>query len=61
MSDKEKVTMLSVRDVAEMLNVSTRTVHRLIDAKEFPAYRVGNVLRIYPQDVQQYLERQKKY
>ncbi len=38
--------LLSVREVAEKLRVSPRTVQRLIRANELRAFRVGRQLRI---------------
>ena len=38
--------LLSVREVAETLRVSPRTVQRLIRANELRAFRVGRQLRI---------------
>jgi|TARA_A100000172_G_scaffold70748_1_gene51213 excisionase family DNA binding protein len=38
--------LLSVREVAERLKVSPRTVQRLVRKKDLRAYRVGRQLRI---------------
>jgi excisionase family DNA binding protein len=38
--------LLSVREVAERLKVSTRTVQRLVRRQDLRAYRVGRQLRI---------------
>jgi excisionase family DNA binding protein len=46
--------LLTVREVAERLNVSINTVYRRIYAGEIPAYRLGGKgtsLRIDPADV----------
>ena len=48
--------MLSVVDVAEMLNVSTDTVYRLKDQLNGPrAYRIGRCIRFKPEDIIKYL------
>tara|TARA_R100001510_G_C7616098_1_gene178212 strand:- start:509 stop:733 length:225 start_codon:yes stop_codon:yes gene_type:complete len=38
--------LLSVREVADILKVSTRTVQRLVRKQDLRAYRVGRQLRI---------------
>ncbi len=53
-------SMLTVQDVAVMLNVSPCTVYRLKDQLNGPrAYRVGHSLRFKPEDVAKYLESRK--
>jgi excisionase family DNA binding protein len=49
--------MLSPADVAELANVSRKTVYREIDRGELNALHVGRQLRIDPQDFTVYLER----
>ena len=49
--------MFTVAEVANMLNVSTRTVRRWIDAKELDVHRLGHVIRISPADYHAFLER----
>ena len=38
--------LLIIKDVAERLQVSDRTVHRLIDAKRLAVIRIGRSVRI---------------
>lgn len=38
---QQNVNMLSVRDVARLLNISTATVYNYIKSGELPAYRFG--------------------
>lgn len=47
--------LLTVREVAEAMRVSTMTVYRLIHAEELPAIRVGSNLRIRRADLAAYL------
>lgn len=47
--------LLSVAEAAALLRVSTRTVRRLIDAAELPAYRVRGQLRLTKADLNEYL------
>ena len=50
---------LSVQDVAKRINVNPRTVNRMIERGDLPAYRVSGVLRIDERDLQAYLERNR--
>ena len=47
--------LLMVREVAELMRVSTMTVYRLIKAGDLPAIRVGKNFRIRRSDVESYL------
>ena len=48
--------LLTTREVAEAIRVSTMTVYRLIKAGDLPAIRVGRHLRIRRRDLLAYLE-----
>jgi excisionase family DNA binding protein len=37
-----------VKDVAEALQLSTRTVRRMIAAKQIPIIRLGHSVRVHP-------------
>ncbi len=45
--------------LAKELGVRMRTIYRIIDAGELPAYKLGRVIRIKRADVEAYLERVK--
>ena len=47
--------MLSPADVAELANVSRKTVYREIDRGALPAAHVGRQIRIDPVDLTRYL------
>jgi excisionase family DNA binding protein len=47
--------LLTVREVAATMRVSTMTVYRLIKSGELPAIRVGKNYRIRESDVNRYL------
>jgi excisionase family DNA binding protein len=49
--------LLRVREVADVMRVSTMTVYRLIHAGELHATRVGHSYRIAQRDVDSYLLR----
>jgi excisionase family DNA binding protein len=42
--------------VAARLSVVARTVYRLVNNGELPAYRVSRMIRIRPEDLDRYLE-----
>jgi excisionase family DNA binding protein len=48
--------LLTPREVAEVMRVSTMTVYRLIKSGELPAIRVGKHLRIRGNDVVAFLD-----
>jgi excisionase family DNA binding protein len=50
-------TLLTVREVAQVMRVSTMTVYRLIRAGDLVATRVGRSYRIFENDVASYLGR----
>jgi excisionase family DNA binding protein len=50
--------LLTVREVAEAMRVSTMTVYRLIKAGDLPAIRVGKHFRIREADFNGYLDAQ---
>ena len=47
--------LLTVREVADAMRVSTMTVYRLIRDGEMPAIRVGKHFRLRSADVQSFL------
>jgi len=48
-------TLLSVRDVAERLAVSTKTVYALCASGTLRHFRVLNAIRVAPADLEAYL------
>ena len=54
----EQHILLTVREVAESMRVSTMTVYRLIRSGALPAIRVGTHFRIRVTDLDHYLEAQ---
>ena len=43
--------MLSVTEVAEMLNVSRQMIHKLISNGELPYYKIGNLYRVEDKEI----------
>lgn len=52
--------LLSVKEVAEWLGVSERTIFNLIDRQEITGTRVGNRWRFDPEIIRGYLARQQQ-
>ena len=50
--------ILEVKDVAQILKVSTRTVIRLAERSELTAFKVGDLWRFRRSDVDDYIKRQ---
>ena len=48
--------LLSLREVADMLGVSIRTVRRFIDNGDLVAHRIGGQLRVAPADLEVFLK-----
>ena len=53
MADTE---FLGTQEAARRLGITTRTLYRLIDEGQVPAYKLGRVLRLKASDVDAYLE-----
>jgi excisionase family DNA binding protein len=49
-------TYYTLREVADKLRVSRRTVYRWVQAKELPAYKLGGEFRITERDLECFLE-----
>jgi excisionase family DNA binding protein len=45
-NDLEPFRLLTLREAANVLQVSKRTVRRMVDQKEFPAFKVGEQWRV---------------
>ena len=52
--------MLSVTEVAGMLNVSRQMIHKLISNGELPYYKIGNLYRFKDEEIKKWLEDRKK-
>ena len=45
-NDLDPLRMLTLAEAAELMHVSKRTLSRMIDRKEFPAFKVGGQWRV---------------
>jgi excisionase family DNA binding protein len=52
---KELTPLLTIPDVADICRVSTKTVRRWIKAGDLVAIRLGNQLRIAPEDLDRFI------
>jgi excisionase family DNA binding protein len=55
----EPIAFLTTEDVVAYLNVTPRTIYRLIRTGELPAIRVGHQWRIRQSDLDEWLSRQR--
>ena len=51
----ERQRLLSIKDAAEFLGLSTKTVGRWIKAGELNAHQLGRQWRISPEDINRFL------
>ncbi len=58
-SEHQIEQMFSLDSAAELLDISTKTLRRLLREKQVPTYRVGKNLRITQRDLSMLIERQK--
>lgn len=52
--------LLDVTAASVFLGISRRQVHRLVERNELPAVRVGERIRIIPEELRAYLERHRE-
>lgn len=50
------VSLLTAEEVAAALNVSTKTVRRLISRGQLPAVRIGRAVRVRPEELNGYIQ-----
>jgi excisionase family DNA binding protein len=54
--DVEPIHLLTLDEAAEVLQVSKRTVRRMVDQKEFPAFKVGGQWRVRESEVAKWIQ-----
>ena len=52
----EDVNWLSTAEAARKLGITTRTLYRLIDEGQLPAYKFGRVIRLQEREVEAFVE-----
>jgi excisionase family DNA binding protein len=58
-SHLRRTQLFSIPAIAERLDVSSRTVHRLITSRELVAHRIGGSVHISEADFKAYVARQR--
>jgi excisionase family DNA binding protein len=53
----DEITWLGAPEAARYLGINLRTLYRLIDAGDVPAFKIGRVLRLRQTDVDDFIER----
>jgi excisionase family DNA binding protein len=53
---REEITWLSTREAARRLGITTRTLYRLIDGGQIPAYKFGRVIRLQEAEVEAFID-----
>ena len=59
-SERPVEALLSTQETARTLNVSLRTVLRLLDAGQLARVRIGRRVLVDPQSIRDYVERQRE-
>ena len=54
MNKAHPVQLLTIHDVAELHQVSSKTVRRWIKAGELPAAKLGGQWRVHPEDLKRF-------
>ena len=54
-------TILTIREVAEFLRVTEKTIYRMASEKRIPAFKVGGSWRFDKADIEKWIEDNKKY
>ena len=52
--------LLTIKLAAARLALSTKTVRRLIDSGDLPAFKVGSQWRIHPRDLDDFVFKQRQ-
>ena len=53
---RDEITWLSTREAARQLGITTRTLYRLIDGGQIPAYKFGRVIRLQEAEVDRFIQ-----
>jgi excisionase family DNA binding protein len=55
-NDLDSLRMLTLAEAAELMHLSKRTLSRMIDRKEFSAFKVGSQLRVRERQLTQWIQ-----
>jgi excisionase family DNA binding protein len=53
---REEISWLSTKEAARRLGITTRTLYRLIDSGQIPAYKFGRVIRLQEGEVDAFID-----
>ena len=53
---RKEIEWLSTREAARQLGITTRTLYRLIDGGQIPAYKFGRVIRLQQHEVDEFIK-----
>ncbi len=59
-SNADEGEILTLRQVAEFLKVTERTIYRLAAAKKIPAFKVGGTWRFSKAEITEWIQQQSK-
>lgn len=59
MREQSETPAMTVRQVAAYLNVNEKTVYRLAQRRDLPAFKVAGAWRFKREDIDLWIERQK--
>lgn len=57
---KQEDKLLNLQELAEYLNVTKRTVYRLLDGSDLPSFRVGSHLRFKREEIDEWLDQHRE-
>ncbi len=57
---QEQETLITIKDVTKLLNISRTTVYRLLEKGDIPSYKIGNQLRFKLSEIEAYIEASKQ-
>ena len=55
------IKMLTLAEVASILKISKRTLHRMIQHRQIPAFKVGGQWRLLESRVQEWVQEEGRY
>ena len=59
-SSADEGEILTLKQVADFLKVTERTIYRMAAAKKIPAFRVGGTWRFSKAEINQWIQRQSE-
>ena len=60
-TSKRPARLLTVSEVADILNTSVKTVYRRIKSSTLPVIRDGRSVRIHPEDLDRYIAARRSH